>query len=243
LLLRGLARSQRFWFDLRPRLARRFRVIAMDNRGIGRSGAARAPFTTRQMADDAAAVLDHAGLARAHVFGVSLGGMVAMRLALRHPARVDRLVLGCTTPGGRHATRVPLDAVLALLRAGRLPFADALERTAPYVLSEPFLRARPDVVRAWREVGALEPVPLRTSLFQLLAAAEHDVFASLPTLPHRTLVLTGDADRLIPAANSRLLAATIPGATLIVLPGAGHEFTAEQPEETTVALERFLLED
>lgn len=239
-MIRGLARSARFWLDFVPRMRRSFSVLVLDNRGVGRSDKPVVPFTTRQMADDVAAVMDHAGVERAHIFGMSLGGMIAMRFALRHASRTDQLVLGCTTMGGRAAERIPLGSIAMLLRAGRLRFADALEYTAPIVVSPSFLRERDDIIHAWRAIATSEPVPLRGSALQLLAAAEHDVSREVGAIRAETLVLTGDADRLIPAENSRRLASAIPGAKLEILPGAGHDFTTEQPEPSALALERFL---
>ena len=240
-MIRGLARSARFWLDFTPRMARSFRVIVLDNRGVGRSDKPLRPFSTRTMADDVEAVLDHAKVERAHVFGMSLGGMIAMRFALRHPERVDRLVLGCTTMGGRAAKKIPVTSVARLVAAGRLSFADAMTYTAPIVVSPEFLALRDDILPAWRAIALSEPVPLKGSALQLLAAAEHDVHKEVRDIRARTLVLTGDADRLIPAENSRRLAKEIPGAELVILPGAGHDFTTEQPEPSARALERFLL--
>lgn len=239
-MIRGLARSARFWLDFTPRMKRSFRVVVLDNRGVGRSDKPLRPFSTRTMADDVEAVLDHARIEKAHVFGMSLGGMIAMRFALRHPERVDRLVLGCTTMGGRSAKKIPVTSIAKLLAAGRMSFADALEYTAPIVVSPEFLEERDDIVPAWRAIAVSEPVPLKGSALQLLAAAEHDVHREVHEIKARTLVMTGDADRLIPAENSNRLAKAIPHAELVILPGAGHDFTTEQPERSARELERFL---
>jgi 3-oxoadipate enol-lactonase len=240
-MIRGLARSARFWLDFAPRMARSFRVVTLDNRGVGRSDKPRRPFSTRAMADDVAAVLDDVGLSRAHIFGMSLGGMIAARFALRHPDRVDRLVLGCTTMGGARAKRIPLSSIATLVAAGRGSFAEAMTSTAHIVVSPAFLAERDDILPAWRAIATSEPVPLRGSLLQLLAGAEHNISREVHGIRAPTLVLTGDADRLIPAENSERLAALIPGAKLVLLPGAGHDFTTEQPEPSARALESFLL--
>ena len=100
LLIMGLGMASTAWWRTVPVLAKRLRVITFDNRGAGRSDAPRGPYTLRQLAADAVAVLDAAGEERAHVYGFSLGGMIAQELALRHPERVNKLVLGATTPGG-----------------------------------------------------------------------------------------------------------------------------------------------
>lgn len=242
LLVRGFARSSRYWgAGLRALLAARFRLILVDNRGVGRSDATRPPYTTALMADDLAAVLDAAGVDRAHVFGMSLGGMIGQQLALRHPARIDRLVLGCTTPGGRNAIRYPLRGVLTLLRAGAAPPHRAMRIIAPLALSRETLERRPEVIDAWVEVARSEPRH-RAGLFgQLLAAARHDAWDALPRINAPTLVLTGDADWLIDADNSRRIAARIPGARLQLIPGAGHDFATDRPDETVAALTGFLL--
>jgi pimeloyl-ACP methyl ester carboxylesterase len=241
LLVRGLARSSRYWAGLRELLAGRFRLILVDNRGVGKSDAPRPPYSTRAMADDLAAVLDDAAVSRAHVFGMSLGGMIVQQFALRHAPRVDRLVLGCTTPGGRNAVRFPVRAVLNMVRSGLVPPERGLRMVAPFLLSAATLRDRPEVIETWLAITRDEGPRLRGLIGQFSAAARHDAWDHLPGIAAPTMVLSGDADRLILAANSRLLAERIPGAQLRLLPGAGHDFAADQPRETAAALIEFLL--
>jgi pimeloyl-ACP methyl ester carboxylesterase len=239
-LVRGLARSARFWLGFAELLTDRYRVVLLDNRGIGRSDAPLPPYDTASMADDVAAVLDHAGIPRAHVFGISLGGMIAQWVAVKHASRVDRLVLGCTTAGGNAGARPPLAARLALLRGGTMPFHEAMRATAPYVIGPRFLESRPDVVEAWVDIARKEPASFGGLLGQILAAARHSSIRHLARIEAPTLVITGDEDRLIPPLCSYRLAELIPNARLRVMCGAGHDFPTEQPAETVEELRRFL---
>lgn len=239
-LIRGLARSSAYWLEMRELLERERRVLVLDNRGVGRSDTPPLPFGTAAMADDVAAVLAASGVERADVFGISLGGMIAQQLVLRHPHRVERLVLACTTPGGRRAQPIPGLAALALGRAAAMSQAEALQYTAPFVLSEEALRRRPEIVDIWVAIAASEPRSRLGVIGQLLAAATHDAWDLLPFVAHETLVVTGDADRLIPPENSRRLAERIPRSRLQMLRGAGHDFPTERPAETAGLVLDFL---
>jgi len=209
-LVRGLARSSRYWGALLPHLAP-FRIVLVDNRGVGRSDATLPPYSSRQLADDIAAVMDAAGLDRAHVFGMSLGGMIVQQLALAHPARVDRLVIGCSTPGGRHAHRASIRALLALRDA------HDVDRQLAILVS----RATPELRDLWLAIAHDEPARWRGVLGQVAAGLRHE-------------------DIIIPPANSRLLAERIPNATLVMLPGARHDFTSDRPVESARAIVEFL---
>jgi pimeloyl-ACP methyl ester carboxylesterase len=236
-LIRGLGRSQSYWGPLVPLLAPHFRLLRLDNRGVGKSDATWRPYTTRQLADDVAHVMDAAGVDRAHVFGMSLGGMIALELVLAHGGRVDHLVLGCTTPGGPHAHRTEKDVQRIMLKAaiGRRP-----ERLFDLLVSDASLRARPEIRAEWLELARTEPTTLHGYFGQLAAAARHDTFDRLSGITHPTLVLTGDDDRIIPMENSRLIAARIPNASLTVLPSARHDFTTDLPDAAASALLDFL---
>lgn len=240
MLIRGLSRSSRYWYDVRPLLEPRFRVLVMDNRGVGKSDAPGPGFTTADMADDAAAVLHASGVHRAHVFGISLGGMVAQHLALRHPGRVDRLVLGATTMGGPRAERTKLEVIAAFFRSAGGSVADQIRLTMPWVLDESALARRPEIVDEWIAIAESEPRSRRALLGQLLAAATHDTSEHLHRVRAPTIAIAGDRDRLIPPSNSHRIARTITGARLHVLAGAGHDFPTERPEEVAEIVQRFV---
>ncbi|RZO63353.1 MAG: alpha/beta hydrolase [Sandaracinaceae bacterium] len=231
-LIRGLSRSSAYWFDFRDLLEQQRRVLVLDNRGVGRSSTPRLPWGTEDMADDVADVLRDSGVERADVFGISLGGMIAQHLALRHPHRVRKLVLACTTPGGRGAKRIETRAALALARSAAMPFDRAIRHSAPWVLSADHLKRKPDTVERWIAIAASEPRDRRGVLGQLYAAARHEAWSMLHHIEHDTLLLHGDADRLIHPDNSRRLNGRIPGSTLRWLEGAGHDFPTERPHAT-----------
>ena len=229
LLVMGTAFSSRAWDTLPGRLAERFRVITYDNRGVGRSTRTRAFFAMRDLADDAVAVLDAAGVARAHVFGVSLGGMVALDLALRRPDRVGALVVGCAMAGYTRGPKPGLAATRLLLRAA-IGLRPSLDETARLLVSDACLRDERPRFAAW--LAQVERGAPRTVLRQLLAAARFGAHDRLSSVRAPTLVVTGDADRLVPPASSRAIAAAIPGARLVELDGAGHCFPFERTDET-----------
>lgn len=239
-MIRGLSRSSRYWLDVRGMLEEKLRVVVLDNRGVGRSDAPPPGFSVADMGDDVAAVMDDAGIGRAHVFGISLGGMVALRFVLRHATRVDRLVLGATTAGGKDRVPVPPRVIRSFLATARMTPAEAIRATAPHTLSAAFLAQRPDIVDRWIELASAEPRHRLALVGQLLAAARHDAGAELAGIRTPTLVITGDADTLIDPENSRRLARGIPASRFEILPGAGHDFPTEQPAETAAAILRFL---
>src|SRR5499427_6991239 len=118
LLIMGLAYPSCMWFRTRAVLSKQFRTIAFDNRGIGNSDVPPGPYPIALMASDAAAVLDAAGLDSAHVFGVSMGGMIAQEFALQYPKRVRSLILGCTAAGGPTAVQAEPEVLEVLTRRG-----------------------------------------------------------------------------------------------------------------------------
>src|SRR6185503_20953113 len=132
LLIMGLGASLEAWDRTAPVLASRYRVILFDNRGVGRSDVPPGPYSLEMMADDAAAVLDAAGVQAAHVYGASMGGMIAQEFALRHPTRVRKLILGCTACGGREAVRADQEVITALNSRASLPREQAMWVMAPY---------------------------------------------------------------------------------------------------------------
>ncbi|HZQ38225.1 MAG TPA: alpha/beta fold hydrolase [Dehalococcoidia bacterium] len=240
LLVMGFTANTTAWEPVLPALSSRYRVIAFDNRGAGRSDAPEAAYSMTELADDALGLLTHLGVERAHVYGVSMGGMIAQHIALRAPHRVLSVVLGCTSPGGKHAVTAAEPVIAALLGAATLPIEQAFDKTLPILYSDGFAAAHRDELYA----RALQNAPLRASEAgvkgQAAAIQGHDTFDRLPEIAAPTLVLHGDADQLVPTANGRLLAEHIPGAKLTVYPGARHGFHVEFAEQSSADVLAFL---
>ncbi len=230
LLVMGFGMSLSGWWRTVPVLARHFRVITLDNRGIGESGGSPWPYFAARMADDAIAVLDSAGEDSAHVYGISLGGMVAQEIALRHPDRVDALVLGATTAGGAGAAPGESTAMSFFSRARTMDTEEAHWAAVPYMYGEETRRRHAG--RIGEDIARrLEPTApsLTTNIQQIAAAGAHRTEHRLDEITAPTLVVHGAEDVLVPVDNGRALAAGIPDAELRVWPGAGHFYPTDEP--------------
>jgi pimeloyl-ACP methyl ester carboxylesterase len=240
LLIMGLATDSTAWLFQLPAFSERHRTIVFDNRGVGRSAKPPGPYTIRQMGDDAAGLLAALGVDRAHVVGVSMGGMIAQELALRHPERVRSLVLACTYPEPDEEVRLGRASSMAQLgidASGAAPIDLAtidpmmiFQTLLPKVFSPAFLMNQlPTLMQLFG--GALQyGFSVEAILAQVDAVMSHKATDRLHGITAPTLVLTGDADLLIPPANSEILAREIPGATLVKIPGGTHGFNFETPE-------------
>ncbi len=238
--MRGLGRTAAHWGEIVDELSDAFRLVLLDNRGVGQSEGGSEPFGVADMARDVIRVLDHAGIARAHLFGTSLGGMVAQRVAIEHPKRVDGLVLGCTTPGGREAERPRWQTLARLVGARLVSRETAVRAQASVLLSAEFLANHPEVLARWVALDSERPIHKRVLFYQLRAAITHHTLDELHRITAPTLVLSADRDELVPPSNSRLLARRIRGAELAWLSGAAHDFPTERPRQTARAIIEFL---
>ena len=209
----------------------RLDCVTYDNRGAGRSAAPLRPTSIPELAGDAARVLDAAGVASAHVYGLSMGGMVAQEMAIRFPERVRGLVLGASTPGGPRAIR-PTRAELAALARGAAGALREPDRAwlGTMLFSPEFRAAHPDRVRELLAFFNAHRAKAHGVVAQTWATVYHDTVARLPRIQSPTLVLHGQRDAMAPLGNSRLLAQRIPDAELAVVPAAGHAYPLERPE-------------
>lgn len=236
LLIMGLGYPSYLWHRTRPALKERFRTIALDNRGSGQSEAPAGPYSIALMASDAAAALDAAGVERAHVFGLSMGGMIAQEFALQYPTRVRSLILGCTAPGGPNAVRAEKRVTEILMGNGLSPEEHA-RAMRPYVYdsSTPLDRIEEDL--AIRRQWFPKPEAYKA---QLQGIFEWEAYSRLRKIAASTLVIHGETDRLVPVGNADLIASRINGSQLVKLSRASHIFITDQPEASLKAIMDFL---
>jgi pimeloyl-ACP methyl ester carboxylesterase len=243
LLVAGQGMTVDGWWVTVPVLSRSFRVIAFDNRDTGRSSRSPWPYSAAHMAQDAVAVLDAAGEQSAHVYGISLGSLVAQEVALRHPDRVQGLVLGASSAGGFAALKPSptSSAQTFLMRAGAMGPEEAAWAAVPYTYGEKTRRSHAERIAtdiAHRVSSPPEPLAY---MHQAAAVATHDAYERLNQMVAPTLVVHGEQDVFIPPANALVLAERIPGAQIRLWPDAGHMYTIDEPEADR-EIERFLLD-
>ncbi len=229
LLNRPLGGSMVLWGAFAERLARELQVIAFDPRGVGRSSDLRWRHSTRAMARDAVALLDVLGVTRTHVFGVSLGGMVASWIATDAPERVARLVLASTIPEASALSRRSLAKGLGFAQCFARRGAAAELCLVRQVVSSAFQAAHPRRMAEIERLVSATPAR-RANLVKLaLAAARHR--PAVPSAPLRpdTLLLFGAFDPLVGRTARAELLRDFPDATLEILPDAGHDLSLEQP--------------
>ena len=231
LWITGFAISSEIFSPVIDSYAAEFDCVRYDNRGAGRSPAPWRITSIPELAGDAVRLMDALGIDSAHVYGLSMGGMVAQEVAIRFPDRVRGLVLGCTTHGGPRAV-LPSPRVAAALTARGAPAEVRAHLVGRALFSEDFRRREPGLVRRYLGLLNAHRTSARGALSHLAASTYHDTRARLGRISAPTLVLHGDHDVLTPPANARLLAGLIPDATLGLVRGAGHAYLLEQPDES-----------
>jgi pimeloyl-ACP methyl ester carboxylesterase len=220
LLLAGQANNHHWWDGVRDDFAAVRTTITLDYRGTGASDKPNTPYSTEIFASDALAVLDELGLESADLYGTSMGGRTAQIIAGRHPERVRKLILGCTSPGGNHGFERS-DVVRRSL--GQLDRVAARQALAELMYTPGWLAAHPGPQQTMGDPY----MPDHARMLHLRASAEHDAWDLLPEISSQTLVLHGTDDVFNPAANAPLLAERIPGARLSTVEGARHAYFEE----------------
>lgn len=240
LMIMGYGGQALSWGEpIMSELRKSFRTVRVSNRGTGDSDRPTEQFTVRTMADDAIALLDALGIETAHVFGVSMGGMIAQELVLAHPERVEGLVLGCTAAGGPTMVLADEEVREWMTPVPGLEREQQVRKMWPAITTQELIDKR-DFLEEQLKVSLAKPTPMDTLLKQTVAIATFNTLDRLETIDKPTLVIHGDADRLVPIANGRFVHERIPGARLEVMPGAAHMFFWEEPRKAAELVTSFL---
>ncbi len=242
LFLSWLGGSRLGWSEVLADLGSEYRVLAPDHRDTGDSSPDAEPFLLSDLADDDAAFLNALNAAPAVVVGLSMGGMVAQHLALRHPELVRGLVLVATTPGGAGGSPATERGRAALFLPAELEAGERARQAMTLMTAPGFTDAHPEVLDLAEARGRQHPMGLETYKRQFRAIRAHDTAGGLADIHVPTLVIHGDSDDLIPLPDGLRLASGIPGAQLRVYPGTGHMPQLERREEFLADVRGFLAE-
>ena len=241
-MIMGLGGSLDWWEPgMIQELSKHFKTTVFDNRGAGRTEASNKEYTIKLFADDTAGLMDALGISKAHVLGISMGGMIAQELALNHPEKVEKLVLCSTYCGGERAIPPSEETLNSLMRSGSAPSAEeAAKMVVPLCFTDEFVAKNPDTIGSFLERVLKAPTSSEVFLRQTGAIMGFSTFDRLAGIKAPTLVLAGRRDILIRPENGSILAKAIPGAKLVLLEKSAHGLT-EDIEEATAAIAEFLL--
>lgn len=242
LFLSGLGGTRMGWWKQIEPFSRKFHVINMDNRDAGDSALGTRPYSIADMAEDTAGVIRNLDLGRTHVIGISMGGMIALELVVRHPELVDKLVLVSTTAGGPTNVNAKPE-IAALLVRSEEDLEKRIRRTYTAIAGEGYMAAHPqDLDQIVKDLVA-KPMSSESYQRQLNASMGHiykGVADQLAQIAAPTLVIHGDTDPLIPYPNGKYLGEHIKGARLSTYPGVGHLVPIEAPEQFNHEVIEFL---
>ena len=238
LMIQGLGASKNAWNLQRIAMATRFRSISLDNRGAGRSDKPTQPFTLEQMADDAIAVLDAAGIETAHVVGASMGGVISQIIAVKYPHRVRSLTLVCTACRN-HPWRQELLQSWAQT-AEEKGMIEVGKEAAQWVMSPRSFRRLVPAFTWMGPLAALRPRHSFVSQIQAILDTREDLVDELSSITAPTMVIVGNQDILTPRGDSEEIAERIPNAELVVISGAAHGLMMEHSTTFNKILIEFL---
>ncbi len=231
LLLTGLASKRLAWYKQLEEFGKYYRTIALDHRDVGDSDLTEKEYTTKDQADDAAAVLKALGIKKAHVIGISMGGFISLELTLRHPELVDKLVLTATSAGGPNHVQPGPEMLASLVqRDFNTEVGELARQTYNRIMAPGYCESHPQEWDRIAEIARYKPLGSQPYFRQLQACMGHDASDRLGDIKVPTLVVHGEVDPLVPTENGRNLAKNIQGAKLVLYPNTGHIPIIEQAE-------------
>lgn len=238
LLIMGLGGTHKDWFRLIPKLAEKYRVITFDNRGTGETSASDEPFSIPLMASDAKAVLDTANVEKAHIHGMSMGGMIAQEFALNYPEMLRSLILGVTTCGGKDGVLAKSEVLFTLQGRGIATPEEAFWAMAPFVYDKntPHEKIAEDL--NIRKGKFTTPENFMRQLQAIMTW--QGSYSRLSNINVPTLVLHGENDQLIPFENGKIIADQISNAEFVKIENSSHIFMTDQTERSAEIILDFL---
>ncbi len=242
-LIGGYGADSSAWFLQVPVFSREYKVITFDNRGTGRSDKPDVPYTIKMMAADVKGLLDALNINAAHIWGPSMGGLIAQEFAIRYPKCVISLILGCTHCGGTHAITHPMAANRKLFdeeRIKQLTERQIMEGTLPFLCNPEFIDKHHDIIEEWLTKKSEYPTPIHGYKQQAEAVMGHDTYDRLPRIKAPTLIIQGSDDMAVPMANANVLASRIPNTEIAILKGLRHTFFVEGAQEANRIILDFL---
>jgi pimeloyl-ACP methyl ester carboxylesterase len=241
-LINGFGRNLRHWIGFDKLLAGDCRVITIDNRGVGRSSKARIGWDLSifDMADDVSALMEHLQLEKAHIVGLSMGGMITMAFGIKYPELAKSLTIMNSSIAGQK--------VLQVGSAGIWKFLEVLEdrKRFNFVIGHLLVsRTYPNLdslKEKWQSFEELEPFSIGSAIKQFAAIKKFRVKSMLSRIDLPTMIVKGSDDQFVPNANSDLLHELIANSKLVNVPGGGHEMTIDHPKEVKQIILTFVEE-
>jgi len=230
-MIQGFAGNNQAWFFQTPVFKKYYKVIVFDNRGIGKTDKSSEPYTIRTMADDVIGLLDYLAIEKAHILGLSLGGMVAQEIAISYPERLVKLVLGSTLAGSEGGSDVHPEMIKAFTTsesAANIDFRSIpLEKVMYEMVSLAFNRRLYRMILLPLSKRSMKSIDPEGHFKQMAAVSDYTTLDRLHLIKAPTLVITGTGDRIISPIASEVIASRIPNAKLVLVKGGSHAFFME----------------
>jgi pimeloyl-ACP methyl ester carboxylesterase len=240
-MIMGLSANMDWWDPkLVEETSKKYKTVVFDNRGAGRTDAPKIDYSIKMFADDTEKLMDSLKIQKAHVLGISMGGMIAQEFALTYPQRVEKLVL-CSTNCGASKSVPPAPKILNLLMGGASGTSeDIIKNTIPILFTEDFIKSNPDIMKVVTERLMKAPIAPDAFTRQVKAIMAWDTYARLPKIKAPTLVMHGKKDILVPPENAKILADRIPGAKLAYFEKSAHALFSQETDKVVDTLLKFL---
>ena len=240
-MIMGLTGTANFWSPfLINEVSKHFKTIIFDNRGAGRTDKPDIDYTIKMMADDTAELMNALDIERAHVLGISMGGMIAQEFVLNHPEKVDKLILVGTHCGGHRSVFAPVEITDFLAGKTTKTHEEWIEKVMPLLYPEEFIKNNLEYIEEKKKGYLKTPLPDKSRERNILAAGRFNAGRRLKKINTPTLVMHGKKDLLIPYQNAEILAKNIPGAKVVFFDNIGHDLFSPEPEKVNKSIIEFL---